>query len=82
MIAGMFYTPERAQRFDFAIRHAVASGDVFTRYGDGVRSLEELRGQRVAVQKGHRPRIFAPKTWTLSSYNVRQLSKLSDGCRW
>jgi len=52
VIAGMFYTPERAQRFDFAIRHAVASGDVFTRYGDGVRSLEELRGQRVAVQEG------------------------------
>lgn len=52
VVAGMFYTPERAELFDFAIRHAVASGDVFSRDGDGVRTLEDLRGQRVAVQEG------------------------------
>lgn len=51
-IAGMFYTDERAQRFDFALRHAVASGEVFTREGDGIRSLDELQNQRVAVQDG------------------------------
>jgi diguanylate cyclase (GGDEF)-like protein/PAS domain S-box-containing protein len=51
-VAGMFYTPERAANFDFSIRHSVASGEVFTRSGYQVRDLEDLRGQRVAVQEG------------------------------
>lgn len=51
-VAGMFYSDARAANFDFSIRHSVASGEVFTRSDHKVRSLEDLRGQRVAVQEG------------------------------
>jgi diguanylate cyclase (GGDEF)-like protein/PAS domain S-box-containing protein len=51
-IAGMFYTDERAGNFDFSVRHSAASGEVFARAGHHLRSLEDLRGQRVAVQEG------------------------------
>jgi len=51
-VAGMFYTEERSGRFDFSARHSVASGEVFTRGGFHIQSLDDLRGQRVAVQAG------------------------------
>lgn len=52
VVSGMFFSPQRTENFSFTARHSVASGDVFTRRDTRVRSLEELRGERVAVQQG------------------------------
>jgi len=49
LAAGMFYTEERADTFAFSTKHSVTYGDIFSRIGDRVSSLEELRGKSVAV---------------------------------
>lgn len=53
VLASMFYTPERAEQFALSTRHSVATGDVFTRSGMRVTHVEDLRGQKVAVQEGN-----------------------------
>ena len=52
IISGMFYSPSRARRFSFSVKHSVARGDVFVRSGTEVDSLEDLRGRMVVVQEG------------------------------
>ncbi len=49
LAAGMFYTEERAETYAFSTKHSVTYGDIFSRIGDSVSSLEELRGKSVAV---------------------------------
>lgn len=49
LAAGMFYTQERADTYAFSTKHSVTYGDIFSRIGDSVSSLEELRGKSVAV---------------------------------
>jgi len=52
VISGMFYSPARARRFAFSVKHSVARGDVFVRRETVVESLEDLRGHMVVVQDG------------------------------
>ncbi|ABR49872.1 diguanylate cyclase and metal dependent phosphohydrolase [Alkaliphilus metalliredigens QYMF] len=49
-ISGMFHSVDREAEYAFTARHAVASGDIFTRDDFSVTSLEDLAGTRVVVQ--------------------------------
>lgn len=51
-LQGMSYSAERAREVDFTPPHTVIHHSIFARKGaPSVRSLEELRGKRVAVQE-------------------------------
>jgi signal transduction histidine kinase/ActR/RegA family two-component response regulator len=51
-IAGMFYSNERNKIYGFSSRHSVGSGDIFTRKGIVVNSIDDLAGKQLLVQKG------------------------------
>mgnify|MGYP002345197077 CR=1 FL=1 len=52
MLAGMFYSRERDRKVDFSLPHTVVTHDLFVREGSPLRSLEDLAGKRLMVQKG------------------------------
>lgn len=49
-LSGMIYSEERSKQFDFTSRHTMAVGDIFTKEGVHVETLEVLRGKTVVVQ--------------------------------
>jgi len=51
-VSGMFYSSERSERYSFTTRHSLSNGDIFTRQGFHVRSLTDLKGKTVVVQRG------------------------------
>lgn len=52
MIAGMGITPERQQSFDFSDPYYESGSIYAARKGEGIQSLEDLKGKRVAVKIG------------------------------
>jgi diguanylate cyclase (GGDEF)-like protein len=51
LIAGMFQSEERREKYYFSVQHSLSKGDVFALKGETIKDLESLRGQVVAVQK-------------------------------
>jgi len=49
LTAGMFYTDARAEDYAFSSRHSLTWGDIFTRNGDQIKTLDELQGKTVVV---------------------------------
>lgn len=49
-ISGMFYSKQRAELYNFTTRHSTTSGAIFAAEGYEISKIEELAGQRVAVQ--------------------------------
>lgn len=49
-IAGMFYSEQRAELYNFTTRHSTTSGAIFAARGHEISKIEELAGQRVAVR--------------------------------
>lgn len=52
VISGMFSSPERQALYDFTSKHSITSGAIFTAPGITVKSLDDLKGKTVVVQKG------------------------------
>lgn len=52
VISGMFYSDERALKYDFTAKYAVARGDVFTRKGMNISEISQLEGKTVVVPSG------------------------------
>ncbi len=51
VISGMFHSVEREQIYSFSIDHSAMTGDIFTKQGIFLTTIDELRDQTVAVQK-------------------------------
>ena len=51
IISGMVYSQERELTYSFSLKHSVNVGDVFSRSGEKVSSLEDLRGKTIVVQR-------------------------------
>ena len=51
LIAGMFYSEERAKQYSFSTKHSVTKGDIFSKKSNVILSIEELRGKKVSVQR-------------------------------
>lgn len=51
-IQGMKYDKERIGKYDFSYEYIISSQVVFVRSGTYISDLDELRGHKVAVQKG------------------------------
>ncbi|GAB6058968.1 transporter substrate-binding domain-containing protein [Desulfonatronum parangueonense] len=52
ILAGMYYSDDRARTFGFSVPHTMVSSGLFVRDGSTIKSLDDLRGRRVLVQKG------------------------------
>ena len=52
IITGMYYSPERDRKVDFSVPHIMVSHGIFIRKGSSIRSLKELKGKAVIVQRG------------------------------
>lgn len=51
LIGGMAYSKERDESYSFSIKHSVAVRDIFTRKGEKVSKIKDLKGKTVVVQK-------------------------------
>ncbi len=51
VISGMFYSEERDQKFSFSTAHSIATGDIFCRRENRIKSIDYLKGKTVVVQK-------------------------------
>ncbi len=51
VISGIFHSVERESLYSFSIDHSAMTGDIFTKQGVFLTTIEELRDQTVAVQK-------------------------------
>ncbi len=51
-LAGMYYSPQRAQLLDFSVPHTMVTSGIFVRKGSPVRSFEDIKGKEVIVQQG------------------------------
>ncbi|MGA2151342.1 MAG: PAS domain S-box protein, partial [Geobacteraceae bacterium] len=51
-LAGMYYSAERNKQVDFSLPHTMVSAGLFVRKDSRVRSLEDIKGKEVIVQKG------------------------------
>ena len=51
VISGIFHSVERESLYSFSIDHSAMTGDIFTRQGVFLTTIDELRDQTVAVQK-------------------------------
>lgn len=56
MIGGMSPSEEREEKYSFSIQHSVVVRDVFSRKGERVTKIEDLKGKMIVVQKSD---IFA-----------------------
>lgn len=52
ILAGMYYSPERARMVNFSSPHMVVSHAIFTRKGSAIRSPDDLKGKTILVQRG------------------------------
>lgn len=52
VISGMFYSPEREKTYGYASKHSVTSGAIFTGRNITLKSIQDLKGKSVVVQKG------------------------------
>ncbi len=48
-ISGIFYSEERAQKYDFTTKYTVARGDIFTRDGMVINDILDLAGKTIVV---------------------------------
>lgn len=51
LISGMFYSEERAKIYSFSTKHSMTNGDIFTRKNISIKSIKDLKGQKVSVLK-------------------------------
>ncbi|MCD4713256.1 MAG: transporter substrate-binding domain-containing protein [Clostridiales bacterium] len=51
VISGMFHSEDRESIYSFSIDHSAMTGDIFTKQGVFLTTIDELRDQTVAVQK-------------------------------
>ncbi|SDL61800.1 PAS domain S-box-containing protein [Maridesulfovibrio ferrireducens] len=51
-LTGMYYSPERAKFVDFSMPHNIVSHAIFVRQGSDIRSLDDLSGKEILVQRG------------------------------
>ncbi|MBI9075645.1 MAG: transporter substrate-binding domain-containing protein [Desulfatibacillum sp.] len=52
MITGMYFSPERDKIVDFSSPHIIVNHGVFVKKGSPIRSINDIRDKRVAVQEG------------------------------
>ncbi|WP_051327485.1 PAS domain S-box protein [Desulfatibacillum aliphaticivorans] len=52
MITGMFYSPDRDQYVDFSSPHVIVTHGLFVKKGSPIRSMEDIKNARIAVQEG------------------------------
>ncbi|WP_320169718.1 transporter substrate-binding domain-containing protein [Maridesulfovibrio sp.] len=52
VVSGMFYTPERADRFDFSVPHNILSHSMFVRKDSPEFDLEDLAHKELIVERG------------------------------
>ncbi len=51
-LAGMYYSEERSKAVDFSVPHTMVTAGLFVRNGSPLRSIDDMRGKEVIVQKG------------------------------
>lgn len=51
VLAGMYYSEERAETFAFSVPHTMVSPGLFVRDGSKIKELSDLRGRQVIVQE-------------------------------
>jgi PAS domain S-box-containing protein len=51
-LAGMYYSPERSKAVDFSVPHTMVSAGLFLRMDSPIRSIDDIKGKEVIVQKG------------------------------
>ncbi|HEX2770239.1 MAG TPA: transporter substrate-binding domain-containing protein, partial [Geobacteraceae bacterium] len=51
-LAGMYYSVERSRLVDFSLPHTMVSAGLFVRGDSPIRSIEDIKGKEVIVQKG------------------------------
>lgn len=52
VLAGMYYSEERARDFSFSVPHTMISSGLFIRKGSPIKGLKDLQGRKVLVQDG------------------------------
>ncbi|ACN16332.1 predicted fusion protein, periplasmic substrate-binding protein (N-terminal) / sensory box regulatory protein (C-terminal) [Desulforapulum autotrophicum HRM2] len=52
VLAGMYRTPQRAEKVDFAVPHYISTYSVFVRNGSPIKGIDQCRGKRIGLQKG------------------------------
>ncbi|ADK14552.1 HD domain-containing phosphohydrolase [Clostridium ljungdahlii] len=50
VIAGMFYSKDREKFYSFTTKTAITGADVFTRKGESIKNINQLRGKTVVVE--------------------------------
>lgn len=51
-LAGMYYSEERSRLVDFSVPHTLVSAGLFVRKDSPIRSMDDIKGREVIVQKG------------------------------
>src|SRR5512136_1005764 len=51
-LAGMYYSKERSKAVDFSVPHTMVTAGLFVRNGSPIRSIDDMKGKEVIVQKG------------------------------
>ncbi|HEX9023274.1 MAG TPA: PAS domain S-box protein, partial [Geobacteraceae bacterium] len=51
-LAGMYYSEERSRLVDFSVPHTLVTAGLFVRHGSPVRTIDDMKGKEVIVQKG------------------------------
>jgi PAS domain S-box-containing protein len=51
-LAGMYYSEERSKAVDFSVPHTMVTAGLFVRNGSLIRSIDDMKGKEVIVQKG------------------------------
>src|SRR5512136_2171085 len=51
-LAGMYYSVERSKAVDFSVPHTMVTAGLFVRNGSPIRSIDDMKGKEVIVQKG------------------------------
>lgn len=52
VLLGMFYSEQRAEKFDFSVPHNVISHSIFVRKDSSIDALEDLHDKEIIVQNG------------------------------
>ncbi|HTP67036.1 MAG TPA: PAS domain S-box protein, partial [Geobacteraceae bacterium] len=51
-LAGMYYSEERSQLVDFSVPHTLVTAGLFVRRDSHIRTIDDMKGKEVIVQKG------------------------------
>jgi PAS domain S-box-containing protein len=51
-LAGMYYSEERSKAVDFSVPHTMVTAGLFVRNDSPIRSIDDMKGKEVIVQKG------------------------------